>query len=50
MGNTGGTMGDEMQSNRVGQWDGGATMDGTMSSEHRMKYFFGLQTCFFLLS
>jgi hypothetical protein len=47
MGNAGGTMGSKTQSNHIGQRDSGGTMDGTMSSERRMKYFFALQTCVF---
>jgi hypothetical protein len=37
MGNAGGAMGSGMQSNRVGRWDNGGTLDGTMLSEHQMK-------------
>jgi hypothetical protein len=47
MGNAGSAMGGGTQSNRVGGWDGGGTMDGTMSLERRMKYFFVLQACVF---
>ena len=37
MGNAGGAMGGGTQSNRIGQQEGGDTIDGTMSSERQTK-------------
>jgi hypothetical protein len=38
MGNAGSAKGGMMQSNRVGQWDSGGMMDGTMLSERQTKH------------
>jgi hypothetical protein len=45
MGNAGGAMGGGTQSNCIGRWDGGGTMDGTMLSEQSVS-----QSNFFVLS
>jgi hypothetical protein len=48
MGNAGGAMGGGTQSNRVGQQDGGGTIDGTMLLVPQMKLLFCISDlCFF---